>query len=182
MSDHQHLARSVHDLTAAAWFGGTLMGAVGLDGATAAAHDPRERTRLSVVGWNRWRPVEIAALTAHAVAGAWLVGANQGRLVAQEGVARATAAKALVTVVGVATSAYSGRLGRVVEAHASEGGEGTTEPRPGASPELASAQRRLKVLQWVNPVLAGTVIVLGARHGELQRPRSVLGGLVHRPG
>ena len=57
------LARSVHDLSAAAWFGGSLMGAIGLNGATAEAKDPAERTRLSSLGWagtrNAWpaRPV-----------------------------------------------------------------------------------------------------------------------------
>src|SRR4051794_28909738 len=39
------IARSVHDLTAAAWFGGSLMGAIGLNGAAAQAKDPAERTR-----------------------------------------------------------------------------------------------------------------------------------------
>ena len=159
MTHHDHLARTVHDLTAAAWFGGSLMGAVGLDGATTAARDPRERTRLSVVGWNRWRPVETCALGAHAVAAAWLLRRGGDR---PEQAPPAAVAKAAVTVVGFATAAYSGRLGRTVEARAEEGGAGTTEPRPGASRELASAQRQLKVLQWVNPALAGTVVVLGA--------------------
>lgn len=154
MTDIAHAARAVHDLTAAAWFGGSLMGAVGVDGAAAAARDPRERTRLSVVGWNKWRPVETAALVAHGLAGAWLL---------REGDARATALKGAVTLAGAATSAWAGHLGRTVEAHAEEGGEGATEPRPGVSPALASAQRQLRVLQWVNPVLAGTVVVLGAQ-------------------
>lgn len=157
--DHDHLARAVHDLTAAAWFGGSLMGAVGLDGATTAARDPRERTRLSVVGWNRWRPVETCALVAHGAAAAWLLHRSRGR---SESLPRTAVAKAAVTVLGVAAAGYSGRLGRIVEAHADEGGAGTTEPRPGASRELATAQRRLDVLQWVNPALAGTVVVLGA--------------------
>ena len=177
MTTADRLARSVHDLTAAAWFGGTLMGAVGVDGAAGAARDPRERTRLSALGWKRWRPVETAALVAHGLAGAWLLRADRGRAAAREGAGRTAVAKAAVTVAGVAASAYSEYLGRQVEARAEEGGQGATEPRPGASPELAAAQRRLKVLQWVNPALAGAVIVLGAEHGGLQRPRHVLRGL-----
>ena len=51
MSDNEYLARSIHDLTAAAWFGGSLMGAIGVNGAAAAAQLPQERTRLPNIGW-----------------------------------------------------------------------------------------------------------------------------------
>lgn len=176
MSDHEYLTRSVHDLTAAAWFGGSLMGAVGLNGAAAAANDPRERTRLSRLGWKRWTPVQAAALVAHGVAGAALIAQNKGRLATQDGVPGATVAKAAVTVAGAVVTLYSGILGKKVGKLAHEGAEGATEPRAGASDELVSAQKQLKVLQWAIPVLAGTVVVLGAKHGELQRPRNVLTG------
>ena len=62
------LARSVHDLTAAAWFGGSLMGAIGLNGAAAEAKDPAERTRLSSRGWMKWAPIQTAAFASHLVA------------------------------------------------------------------------------------------------------------------
>ncbi|MFF0943094.1 hypothetical protein ACFYE2_02570 [Kocuria sp. CPCC 205300] len=179
MPDHGHLTRSVHDLTAAAWFGGSLMGAVGLNGAAAAAVDPRERIHLSGVGWRKWQPVEAAALIIHGVAGAALAHQNRGGPAGQDGVPRRTALKAAVTVAGVVGSAWAGVAGRRAEALAHEGAEGATEPHAGASPELASAQKQLRVLQWVNPVLAGAVVVLGAEHGETQRPRTVLQGL-HR--
>ena len=52
MSNDQHtVLRSMHDLGLAAWFGGNLMGAVGLNKAAAAAKDSAERTRLSSIGW-----------------------------------------------------------------------------------------------------------------------------------
>lgn len=178
MTDHEHLTRSIHDLTAAAWFGGSLMGAIGVNGAAAAAEDPQERIRLSGVGWRKWQPVEAAALIAHCVAGAALVRQNRDRLARQDGVARNTALKAAVTVAGVVGSAWAGVAGRRAEALAHEGAEGATEPHAGASPELASAQKQLKVLQWANPVLAGAVVVLGAGHGERQRPRGILQGLL----
>jgi hypothetical protein len=34
------VARTLHDLGLAAWFGGSLMGATGLNGAAAAVEDP----------------------------------------------------------------------------------------------------------------------------------------------
>ena len=179
MSDNEYLTRSIHDLTAAAWFGGSLMGAVGLNGAAAAAKDPQERTRLSNIGWKKWAPGQAAALIAHGVAGAAIIYQNTGRLAGQDGVTRNTVLKGAVTVVGAALTLYSRVPGKKVEALAHEGAEGATEPHAGASPELASAQKQLRVLQWVNPVLAGAVVVLGAEHGETQWPRTVLQGL-HR--
>src|SRR6476620_12368184 len=85
------IARSVHDLTAAAWFGGSLMGAIGLNGAAAQAKDPAERTRLSTAGWMRWAPVQTAAFAAHLAADLAIAWDNKGRIAKQAGVARDTA-------------------------------------------------------------------------------------------
>ena len=54
---------------------------------------------------------------------------------------------------------------------------------PFVFPRPARAQKKtLKILQWAIPVFAGWVIVLGAKHGEMQRPKNVLQGLLHRSG
>lgn len=167
------LARSIHDLTAAAWFGGSLMGAVGLNGATAEAKDPTERTRLSSLGWKRWAPVQTAAFAAHLGTWAPILWENKGRYTTQHGVMRWTWIKAGVTVAGAAVTLYSGVLGKKVEELSQQGARGATEPSPTASPELQEAQDQLRMLQWTIPVFAGAVIVLGAKHGELQRPRNL---------
>jgi hypothetical protein len=172
------IARSVHDLSAAAWFGGGLMGAVGLNGATAEAKDPTERTRLSSLGWGKWAPVQAAAIISHFVADAAVLWENKGRTAKQEGVSRNTVLKTVVTVVGALVTLYSGFQGTKVARLADEGAVGATEPRPDASPELKAAQSQLKVLQWAIPVFAGWVIVLGAKHGEMQRPKNVFKGLL----
>ena len=46
MTTRNTVLRTLHDAGAAAWFGGSLMGAVGLNGAAAHAQNPAERTRL----------------------------------------------------------------------------------------------------------------------------------------
>ncbi|MGP4031725.1 hypothetical protein [Pseudarthrobacter sp. 1C304] len=171
------VARSIHDLTAGAWFGGSLMGAIGLNGATAEAKDPAERTRLSSLGWKKWAPVQTAAFGAHFVSGLAIMWENKGRMAKQDGVTRLSVAKSVVTLAGAAVSLYAGLQGAKVDKLASEGAQGATEPKPGASEELRSAQQQLKVLQWAIPVFAGTVIVLGAKHGEMQRPKNVFAGL-----
>lgn len=171
------VARSIHDLTAGAWFGGSLMGAIGLNGAAAEAKDPTERTRLSSLGWKRWAPVQTAAFAAHIVAGLAIMWENKERMTKQEGVTRLSVYKTVVTLAGAAVTLYAGMLGSKVEKLASEGAEGATEPRPAASDELQAAQKQLKLLQWAIPAFAGTVIVMGAKHGEMQRPKNVLHGL-----
>lgn len=174
------LARSVHDLSAAAWFGGSLMGAVGLNGAAAEAKDPKERARLSSIGWAKWSPVLTAAFGAHILGGVGLILGNKGRVAEQDGALANTIAKSTVTVAGMGLSLYSGVLGKKVGKLADEGSQGATEPGPGASDELAKAQQQLKTLQWVLPVVSAGVIVLGAQQGEMQRPQNILRGFGKR--
>ncbi|HSN36180.1 MAG TPA: hypothetical protein VLT34_07510 [Arthrobacter sp.] len=174
------VARSIHDLTAGAWFGGSLMGAIGLNGATAEAKDPSERTRLSSLGWKKWSPFQTAAFGAHLLSGLAIMWENRERMAKQEGVTRLSIYKSVVTLAGAAVSLYAGLQGAKVDKLASEGAAGATEPKPGASEELRSAQQQLKILQWAIPVFAGTVIVLGAKHGEMQRPKNVFEGLARK--
>ena len=47
------LARVLNDVGLAAWFGGSLMGAVGLNGAASQATNPAERTKVANAGWAR---------------------------------------------------------------------------------------------------------------------------------
>jgi hypothetical protein len=50
------VARTLHDLGLAAWFGGSLMGATGVNGAAAVVQDPTQRLRVANTGWARWTP------------------------------------------------------------------------------------------------------------------------------
>ncbi|WP_345147687.1 hypothetical protein [Arthrobacter ginkgonis] len=174
------IARSVHDLSAATWFGGSLMGAIGLNGAASKAANTTERTLLSSYGWKKWAPVQAAAFGAHLASLGPILVDNKARYAGQEGVMRWTWIKAGVTVTGAALTLYAGLLGRKVGQLAEEGAEGATEPGPSSSPELAKAQNQLKFLQWIIPVFAGAVVVLGAWHGEMQRPKNVKLGFLQR--
>jgi hypothetical protein len=170
MSGRNTVIRSMHDIGLAAWFGGSLMGAVGLNGAAAGAKDPVERLTLSSLGWAKWAPVQVAALVVHGIGGAGLIGANKGRLVAQKEARSNTGLKLALTIAAAGTSLWSGIAGARMAKHADEGAEGTTEPGSSSSKALASAQRQQKVLQWATPVLTGVLLVLGAQQGEQQRP------------
>ena len=64
MSERNTVLRSMHDIGLAGWFGGSLMGAVGLNGAAAQAPNPAERLQIASAGWDRWAPVNLAAIGA----------------------------------------------------------------------------------------------------------------------
>jgi hypothetical protein len=175
MSERNTVIRSMHDLGLAAWFGGSLMGAVGVNGAAAEAKDPRERLRLASKAWMKWAPVQIGALAAHAVGGLGLIVANKDRLMAQPESRTNTIVKTVVTLGAAGVTLYSGMLGMRVAKNRDEDTVGVTEPSPMASDELESAQNQLRVLQWIPPVLTAVMIVLAAQQGEQQRP---IAGLV----
>lgn len=175
MSERNTFIRSMHDIGLAAWFGGSLMGAVGLNGGAATAKDPSERLSVASAGWAKWAPVQLGALAVHGIGGAGLIFANKSRLLSQPGSRTNTIVKLGLTVVAAGTSLYSGVLGARMAKRAEEGGEGVTEPSASSSDELASAQTQQRILQWATPAITLVLIVLAAQQGEQQRP---LAGLV----
>jgi hypothetical protein len=178
MAQDNTLARSLHDLGLATWFGGSLMGAVGLNGAAAVVDAPEQRLRVANTGWARWTPVNLAGIAAHVAGGAVLLAGNKGRLATQRGVATATMTKAVVTGLALAATAYSRALGQRLMQAADAPVEGGTTPTDDPPPELAGAQRQLRVLQWAIPGLTGAALVLNALMGEQQRPQQVTSGLL----
>jgi hypothetical protein len=180
MSADNTVSRSLHDLGLATWFGGSLMGAVGLNGAVAQVEEPKQRLRVANAGWNRWTPVNLAGIAAHVVGGAVLLAANKGRVASQQGVASATVVKTALTGAALAATAWSRALGAKLDEAGEVPVEGGTDPGADTPEDVAKAQRQLKVLQWVIPALTGAVLVLNARMGEQQRPAQVTGGLLGR--
>lgn len=177
MSSRNTVVRSLHDLGAAAWFGGSLMGAVGVNGAAAAVRDPKDRARVAAVGWAKWAPVNFVAMGAHFVGGAAILNANRGRAKNQEGVTANTITKLVLTGAALGATVYSGALGAKTAQGDGHSVDGATEPNASTPDDVAAAQRQLKYLQWLLPVLTGAIVVLGAQQGEQQRTSQVLTGL-----
>jgi hypothetical protein len=171
------IARTLHDLGLAAWFGGSLMGATGVNGAAAVVQDPTQRLRVANSGWARWTPLNLAGIAAHLAGGAVLTAANKSRLAGQQGVAATSAVKTALTVAALGTTAYARLLGKKLERAGDVPVEGGTTPNPTTPEDVARAQRQLTALQWVIPVLTGAVLVVNARMGEQQRPTQVTKGL-----
>src|SRR4029450_461435 len=114
MEERNSWARAAHDLGLATWFGGSLMGAVGLNPAAKQASSANERLDVASAGWARWTPVNAIGIAAYTVGGAVLTWANKGRLAAQSGVGRATMAKDAVSLVALAATRYSRAPGQRV--------------------------------------------------------------------
>ena len=177
MTSQTFTARALHDVGIAAWFGGALMGAVGLNGASQDITDPTDRTRVASAGWARWSPVNGVAIGAHVVGGLAILRANRGRVQADAGVRANTVAKALCTGAALATTAYSGVLGAKIAKAGRVPAEGGSTPSAATPDDVAKAQQQQRVLQWATPALTGAVIVLASQQGEQQRPGRNLAGV-----
>lgn len=176
MQNRNTFAHFLHDAGLAAWFGGSLMGAIGLNGAAADVDDPRQRARVANAGWGRWTPFNLAAIGAHLVGGAILLKENKGRVASQKGVLGNTAVKLALTGGALGATAYSRILGQKVMNAGDVPVAGGTASLPATPPEVAKAQKQLKALQWAIPGLTGAVLASSSMHEEQQRPSEVLKG------
>lgn len=173
-------SHALHDLGLSAWFGGTLANAVALNAAAAeAAHSP-DVGAVANAGWDRWTPVNAAAIGAHLAGSVGLLLRDAQRLQTQQGVAGMAALKTALTVGALGATAYSRALGRKVSQHRSVPAESGTEPAATTPPEVASAQKQLKALQWVVPALTGGLVVISSYASEQYRPSEVRQGIAQR--
>ena len=176
------LVRSLHDVGLAAWFGGALANAVALNAAAAEPSSDRDGGKVANAGWDRWTPVNAAAIGAHLVGGAGLVLANRSRLAGQQGVGTMAIVKTDVTGAALGATGYSRLLGRKVAARSDVPVASGTEPTAATPDDVAGAQRQLRVLQWAVPALTGALIVISAFAGEQQRPSEIADGTLNRLG
>src|SRR4051794_34512087 len=108
------LSRSLHDVGLSAWFGGTLANAVALNPAAAEADSATGTGAVANVGWDRWTPVNAAAIGLHLAGSIGQLVGNKERVAAQQGVAGMSVLKTLLTVAALGATAYSRVLGRKV--------------------------------------------------------------------
>ncbi|MEU0335401.1 hypothetical protein [Streptomyces sp. NPDC006193] len=180
MSERNTMLRSLHDLGLAAWFGGSLMGAVGLNAAARDEGGTSTTTeRISSSGWAKWTPVNAAAIAAHLVGGSGLLAVNAPRVSAQQGVGASTLAKTVLTGAALAATAYSRVLGKRIELAASS--DPKDAEKAGKHPvDADKARRQLSYMQWAVPALTGGIVILNALHGEQQRPEEQARGVWQR--
>ena len=178
MTERNTLAHAMHDLGLAAWFGGSLMGAIGVNGAAADVDDPRQRARVANAGWARWTPFNAVAIGAHLIGGAQLLKANKGRVATQQGVLANTNLKMALTAGALAATGYARVLGKKMQKAGDVPVAGGTNATASTPPEVAKAQKQLNALQWAIPGLTGAMLASSSLHEEQQRPSQVIGGTI----
>jgi hypothetical protein len=186
--DSRVVAQAVHDLGAALWFGGSVMGAAGVNKAGEDLRDGVDKVRVAESAWRRFSPAQWLGIGAVLVAGSRLTWESKGRLVVQYGLGRAGAAQAVFAVAGAAATgfaAWSGnRVGQLTE-RALERGEtfdtaDANVPNDRTPPEVAVWQRRQRVAQYLVPLFAGANIVMNAYLTQQYRPGATATGIVRR--
>lgn len=159
--------RATHLLTNAAWFGGSLMGAVALNPASRKAGGERDRAEVSGEGWERWGPVQGAAIGLHLLSGLAIIADNRRRTLAHPPTTAAVVAKTALTGAALAASAGAWQQGAKLGDKVLD-----TDDRVGDAPVEESTEKlrdRLKWLQWAVPATTGGLLVLDAYLGEQQR-------------
>jgi hypothetical protein len=177
------LSRTMHDVGLAAWFGGTLANAVALNPAAGEAGTAGATGRVANAGWDRWTPVNAAAIGTHLVGSVGQLLGNRRRVARQQGVLGMSVLKTALTAAALGVTAYSRVLGRTVsDAGAVPSRSGTKPARrtKAAKAEVAAAQEQLDRLQWVIPALTGALVAVSSYAGEQQRPGEVARGIAQR--
>jgi hypothetical protein len=111
------LSRSLHDLGLSAWFGGTLANAVALNRAVGRSGQQSDAGAVANAGWDRWTPVNAAAIGAHLLGSVGQLVGNKERLATQPGVGTMALVKTGLTVAALAATGYSRVLGGRISAH-----------------------------------------------------------------
>lgn len=184
-TDDSHvLAQAVHDLGAALWFGGSVMGAAGVNKSGNELRDGLDKVRVAGSAWQRFAPAQWAGIGAVLVAGARLTAASKGRLATQHGWARAGSTKAAVAVAGAAATAYAAYTGQKVsqlaERHGQVDVQDANTPSSQTPPELAAWQKKQRAAQYLVPVLSGANIVLNSYLVQTYRPGAAARGMLRR--
>lgn len=172
MTAYSTAVRATHLLTNAAWFGGSLMGAVALNPAAQEGDTRRERAQILDTGWTRWGPVQGGAIALHLLSGLAIVADNRRRALLHAPTTAVVVAKTALTGAALAATgaAYlnGARLGEALA--------GATDPQ--TKREAATRAQRMRWLQWATPAATAGLLVLDAYLGEQQRGAA---GLLDRP-
>jgi putative copper export protein len=173
MSAYSTLVRATHLVTNAAWFGGSLMGAVALNPASREGDDAREQADIADEGWTQWGPVQGGAIGLHLLSGVAILADNRRRVVAHRPTSIAVVAKTALTGAALAASAAAYKVGADLgEAQA------RADRDPRAAKRARSLGRSMRWLQWATPATTAGILVLDAYLGEQQRGKA---GLLDEP-
>lgn len=164
MTAYSTIVRATHVLTNAAWFGGSLAGAVALNPASRKGDDARERAQIADEGWRRWGPLQGGAIGLHLLSGIAILADNRRRVARHRPTTAAVILKTALTGTAVMVSAEAYRSG-------AELGDAMerAETDPAARDTARTLTHRMSWLQWATPVATAGLLMLDAYLGEQQR-------------
>lgn len=165
---HNTLVRSLGDMGVAVWFGGSLMGALGLSTVGRHRESPTGASSAASSAGNGRSLAAVVAIGAHLVGEAGLMLMSRARLLpaAPVGPAGDRAVRTLLTSGALASTAYSAVLGAHLATAPLALADGSIAPGPQTPRHLARTRRQLRILQGVTSLLTGALIVLRAKRGE----------------
>ncbi|MEO6021310.1 MAG: hypothetical protein ABIP45_13780 [Knoellia sp.] len=173
MTAYSTTVRALHLVTNAAWFGGSLMGAVALNPAAREGDTSRERSQIADTGWTAWGPVQGGAIGLHLLSGLAILADNRRRTVLHPPTTAGVIVKTALTgaALGASAAAYlnGAKLGEALEA---------ADEDPAAQRRARALSNRMGWLQWLTPATTAGLLVIDAYLGEQQRGAA---GLLDRP-
>jgi hypothetical protein len=178
VTEPSNIARIVHNLGLATWFGGALFGQVALNPTVSRISDRRERGRVLNEAWGRFNAANSAAVAATLLA--WRLGGLKA-----DGELRAPILARLKNLLlgGAAISGVaSGILGARIAKQSSEGDtpvESGTQPAP-ETPEAAARAQRMISLTGASALalLVGVVATSTVIEASAVKPRGILSRLL----
>ena len=164
MTAYSTFVRATHVLTNAAWFGGSLAGAVALQPASRKSDDARDPAEIADEGWRRWGPVQGVAIGLHLLSGLAILADNRRRVVGHPPTAAAVILKTALTGTAIMVSAEAYRSSAELD-DALEHAQGD----PAVEDKAHRLTHRMSWLRWATPVATAGLLVLDAYLGEQQR-------------
>lgn len=160
------IARAAHDVGLGVWLGGYYMGAVSLNGASREVEEPTQRGRVANAGWFRWAAIVPLAVGGHLGGALWLTRRDAGLRRASRRSGPIEVARAAATAVALVATIESGRAGRQVAAAGDVPVATAVQPISETPEDVASAQRRLRIMQWVIPASTLAIAFIDAWQRE----------------
>lgn len=173
MRDMENIFRTARNVGLAAWFGGSLMGARGVNGAARAAGQTDTSVRFANEAWRRWSPVNLTAVAACVAGEAGLAVSRLRAGRRRDLPVPAAATEAALTAAALTASGYARRLGGELQ-HRENGMPGPRERR---------TRVRLSRVEWAVPALTGLALVIASRPAprlreQLPEPREARRAIV----
>lgn len=173
------MVRALRDAGLAAWFGGSVMGVVGVNRAVQDLSDPAKRLAFVDQVGDRWAVPGALAVTAHLLGSAAMAWDNKGRLLAQRSAPTQLLAMSGLSAAALAATAAAHVTRKQAVSAALDVPHGPG-PQGTAPAGVAEAQQRLRLAEYAVLLLTGAVVAVNAVMSEQQRPVATLQGIAAR--